>query len=211
MGLIEIFWTVTGIVVPLLLGTAWAMVGLTPPEFWIARGCIGVAALIFGATALIWLAASGWPNTARVFVGVVLGAIAFVGFSEALRWVNFREGLLTSQASANVDKRRAIRSQLQEFYIEGGQIVDANLPKDISEEDFKKYSDIADQWTNTTANWIGLNLGDAARAKFLDRSSAPFLMYDKKVNEQHNNIINAVVAFRKNLSTLIETNAWDKN
>ena len=37
-GLVEILWTVTGVVVPLLLGTAWAMVGLTPPEFWIARG-----------------------------------------------------------------------------------------------------------------------------------------------------------------------------
>jgi hypothetical protein len=67
MGLIEILWTVTGVVVPLLLGTAWAMVGLAPPEFWIARGCAGVAAFIFGATALVWLSTSGWPNTTRIF------------------------------------------------------------------------------------------------------------------------------------------------
>jgi hypothetical protein len=45
MGLIEILWTVAGVVVPLLLGTAWAMVGLTPPEFMVARGCVIVAAL----------------------------------------------------------------------------------------------------------------------------------------------------------------------
>jgi hypothetical protein len=61
MGLIEILWTVTGIVVPLLLGTAWAMIGLTPPEFWIARGCVILAALVFGGTALAWAANSEWP------------------------------------------------------------------------------------------------------------------------------------------------------
>jgi hypothetical protein len=61
MGLIEILWTVTGVVVPLLLGTA-AMIGLSPPEFWIARGCVGLAPFIFGATALIWLSTSEWPN-----------------------------------------------------------------------------------------------------------------------------------------------------
>jgi hypothetical protein len=112
MSLLEILWTVTGVLVPLLLGTAWAMMGLSPPEFWIARGCIGLAALIFGATSLLWLTAVGWPNAGRILVGAALGIFAFVGSSEALRWVNSREVLLAAQATAAADKRAAIRAGL---------------------------------------------------------------------------------------------------
>jgi hypothetical protein len=209
MGLIEILWTVTGVVVPLLLGTAWAMVGLTPPEFWIARGCAGLAALILGATALIWLSTSGWPNTARIFVGLVLGAAALITFSEVIRWINARESFVVSQSATAIDKRADVRKQLQQFYVVGGTFIDADLPKDISEGNFKEYEATVDQWANSTANWIAEHLGQAARAKFLDRSSMPFLSYNKAVNESHNNLLNAVTAFRKNLSTLIETGAWD--
>jgi hypothetical protein len=93
---------------------------------------------------------------------------------------------------------------LQQFYIDGGYFVDVDLLNDISEEDFKAYNAKADQWATNTANWIGDHLGQAARAKFLDRSSMPYLIYSKKVNDSHNGIINAIVQFRKNLSTLIE-------
>ncbi len=210
MGFIEIIWTATGIVVPLLLGTAWAMVGLNPPEFWIARGCIGFAALIFGATTLTWLAMSEWPPPARIAVGAGLGIIAFIGFSEALRWVNARESLLTAQAEAIGDKRVETREQLHKFYVESETLLNTVIPKDISSEDFQIYSDNVNNWATSAANWIGENLGAAARAKFLDRSSVPYLSYGRQVNDQHNAIINALVAFGKNLSTLIETSAWDK-
>jgi hypothetical protein len=149
------------------------------------------------------------PNTARVFVGLVLGAAALVGFSEVIRWINARESSIVLQAAAAIDKRMDIRKQLQQFYVDGGTFIDTNLPKDISEENFKVYEAAANQWWNNTANWIGERLGPAARAKFLDQSSRPFLMYNKQVNERHNNILNAVTKFRKNLSTLIETSAWD--
>lgn len=211
MGLIEILWTVTGVLVPLLLGTAWAMLGLSPPEFWIARCCVGMAALIFIGVAIIWIVMMGWPSLARVLIAAVLGALSLVGFSEAFRLINGREATLLAKSSAVVDRRAEIRAKLQEFYIEAGSLLDANIPKGIGDEEFKKYSDGADLWATNTANWIGTNLGPAARAKFLDRSSAPFLMYNAAANEKHNTIINALTAFRKNLSTLIETSAWDKS
>jgi hypothetical protein len=210
MGLIEILWTVAGVTVPLLLGTAWAMIGLSPPELLIARVCVAIAAAVFIGVALVWLVMMDWPTPARALVASILGALSLLIFSESFRLINAREALLIAQAEAVPDKRAAIRTRLQQFYIVGGQILDANIPKDILPADFKKYEELGDSWTTETANWIGENIGLAARAKFLDRSSAPFLIYDRKVNDTHNNIINALVAYRKNLSTLIETSAWDK-
>lgn len=210
MGLIEILWTLTGVIIPLLLGTAWTMVGFSPPEFWIARACIGISAVIFSAMTLFWLVSLNWPLGGRLAVAAILGTLSFVIFSEAFRLVNEREKYLIAQSSIISDKRAAIRTQLQQFYIESDKFINADLPKNISEEDFKKYSDDATAWANNTADWIGTNLGAAARAKFLDKSGALSMSYSNSVNNVHNNILNSLNAFRKNLSTLIETGAWDK-
>jgi hypothetical protein len=210
MGLIEILWTATGIMVPLLLGTAWAMLGLTPPEFLIARGCVCIAAAIFIGTAIVWIVVLDWQPSVRIFVAALIGALSLVVFAESFRLINAREQRVLATTGPLVDKRAAKREKLQALYIECGNLLNAQIPKSITEADFKKYSDAVDAWLNVAANWIGENLGEAAKAKFLDRSSAPFLMYDAAANTQHNNILNALNAFRKNLSTLIETSAWDK-
>jgi hypothetical protein len=210
MGLTEILWTATGIMVPLLLGTAWAMLGLTPPEFLIARGCVCVSALIFIGTAIVWIVVLDWQPGPRIFVAALIGALSLVVFAESFRLINAREQRVLADASPLIDNRAATREKLQALYIECGNLLNAPIPKGISDAEFKKYSDVVDAWLNVAATWIGGNLGDAAKAKFLDRSSAPFLMYDAAANTQHNNILNALTAFRRNLSTLIETNAWDK-
>jgi hypothetical protein len=211
MGLIEILWTATGIMVPLLLGTAWAMLGLTPPEFLIARGCVCVSAAIFIGTAIVWIVVLDWQSGIRIFVAALIGAVSLIVFSESFRLINSREQALVAQASKVTDKRAEKRAQLQEFYIEAGQLMSQQLQKPVSDEDFKKYSDSMDAWLNKTANWIGVNLGPAAQAKFLDRTGAMTFSYSGAVNAEHNNIINSMTVFRKNLSILIETSAWDKS
>jgi tRNA/tmRNA/rRNA uracil-C5-methylase (TrmA/RlmC/RlmD family) len=144
-------------------------------------------------------------------IAALLGAISLIIFSESFRLINAREQRVLAQANITVDKRAEKRGHLQQLFIQSSQIIDTQIPKTISDEDFKKYQASIDKWLNESATWIEENLGPAAKAKFLDRSSAPFLMYDAAANTQHNNIINAMMAFRKNLSTLIETNAWDKS
>jgi hypothetical protein len=170
MGPMEIMWTIVGVMVPLLLGSAWAMIGLSPPEFWIARGAVLVAALIFSIASIYWVSALQWPNGPRLLVAAALGIAALVGFSECLRFINSREALFIVQQNAVSDKRAAIRAKLQQFYVDGGPFINRPLPKDISKEDFDKFVAEADQWANDTAKWIGENLGVAARERFLDRT-----------------------------------------
>lgn len=210
MGLIEILWTLTGVAVPLLLGTAWAMVGLAPPEFWIARIAIILAAMIFCGTALIWLVLLGWPTLGRITVAVALGAVSLVGVSEALRSVNTRENLIIAQAAAIADKRAEIRAKLQDFYIQGGNLLNLNIPKDISQPDFEKYIGDVNSWASVTSQWIKQNLGDAAEARFMDAGDISIVNWGRAANPAHNNAINYLTVWRKNLSQLIESPAWDR-
>jgi hypothetical protein len=99
--------------------------------------------------------------------------------------------------------------QLQKFYGEAGPIIEANLPKDISTEDFEKWVTTAQAWADTTANWIDENLGPAAVARFTDRSGALTFSYSGAANPKHEAMINGLTQLRKNLATIIESRAWD--
>jgi hypothetical protein len=210
MGFIEILWTVAGILVPLLLGTAWAMIGLSPPEFAIARGCVAVAAIVFIGVSFIWIVLLQWPTGLRLVVAAAVGALSIIVFSESFRFINDRESAFVSKLATDAEQRKKTVAQLQEFYVEVGPIITRSLPKEISEADFKKYSDDADTWLTKVATWIQENMGVAARERFLDRTGMLAASWSGAVNERHNSIIQNLTQFRKNLLVLIESGAWDK-
>jgi hypothetical protein len=119
------------------------------------------------------------------------------------------KGVAPQQAAINA-KRKNVVEQLQKFYVESTPLLNANLPKDISPNDFASYQTAVNNWITRTATWIQDNMGVPARDRFLDYGQGFSFSWNRAVNEQHNNIINSLGAYRKNLSTLIETNAWDK-
>jgi predicted RNA-binding protein Jag len=119
------------------------------------------------------------------------------------------KGVLPQQAAINV-KRQKIVEQLQKFYVESTPILNANLPKTISADDFAKYQTAVNDWITRTATWIQQNMGEPARDRFLDYGQGFSFSWNRAVNEQHNNDINLIGAYRKNLSSLIESNAWDR-
>lgn len=119
------------------------------------------------------------------------------------------KGVQPQQAAINA-KRKKIVEQLQKFYVESTPILNANLPRDISPQDFSKYQAMVNEWINHTATWIQDNMGEPARDRFLDYGQGFSFGWNRAVNEQHNNDINLLGAYRKNLSELIETNAWDR-
>ena len=111
---------------------------------------------------------------------------------------------------ADVSNKASRKAELQQFYMAGAQLL-RPLPKDMSPEDFKKYQEECDAWLNQTINWIEKNMGDAAKARFLDTGGSLSFSYSAAINEKHNNIIGAIVTYRKNLQTLIvEFDSWNK-
>jgi hypothetical protein len=52
-------------------------------------------------------------------------------------------------------------------------------------------------------------MGDAASARLLDHGTGFGVNWGKSFNPDHSNTLNYIAMIRHNLSTLIETAAWD--
>lgn len=112
--------------------------------------------------------------------------------------------------AVTISSKAERKKKLQEFYMSAGRLVNRQLPKDISEVDFKKYDAETNAWLNETLNWVKENMGDAAKARLLDMSGLLSFSYDGTVNEQHAKILQGLNNLRKNLQVLIvEFDAWD--
>jgi hypothetical protein len=104
---------------------------------------------------------------------------------------------------ANRDK---IRGALQNFYVQGGEL----FRRKVSDEpSLNKWLNDANSWVNETGMWITENMGQAAGEKFVDQGNSGDVGWGDSFNQIHTNGRNMVARFRRNLSTLIETAAWD--
>jgi hypothetical protein len=102
------------------------------------------------------------------------------------------------------------RAKLQDFYVAVEPIITRSLPADISETDFDTYVEEANTWATNCADWIAENMGEPAKARFLDRTYILAIHPRGAVNETHIEIIRNLARFRQNLLVLIESDAWDK-
>ncbi len=114
-------------------------------------------------------------------------------------------------ATSAVKDRSTTRAQLQNFYIQMGPMIDTPLKKDISTEDFEKYKADSDKALTDMANWIKENMGEAALARFADRSGMSQVFFSGAANETHNAMLMNQTRIRQNLLAMIESSAWDKN
>ena len=186
---------------------------------WILR-LFGVLAFTLAARAIIQLFHELDIYPERGLVSVVMGgrmAIAawalagLAGVALLVLWEWFAIGNRLAHLLPASSRRAKIRATLHGFYLKAGELVDRRLPKDISPEAFGAYEAEANAWLNETQQWIGTNLGAAARSRFLDRGAILTRLYPHAANNEHQNIINVLVGFRRNLATLIESEAWDQD
>ena len=87
----EIAWGIVAAVCPLLVGAGISVLGMTPPEFMISRGCFILAATVLAGMGLFWELRTGQPFWWRVAAGVLIWGCSGVGLAESLRWVSYRE------------------------------------------------------------------------------------------------------------------------
>jgi len=91
-------------------------------------------------------------------------------------------------------------------------LMNAYLPKDMNNQDYNtKWAAPVQAWINETGRWIKENMGEAAQAKFDDRSSlaTPMPNWNRAIGVEHNTAINYLMMYSKNLETLIQSSAWD--
>ena len=104
--------------------------------------------------------------------------------------------------------RSEYKKQLQEFCISGTELMQRELPRDISDEQFESYVAETKKWVNETARWIQDNLSFPARTKFLDRTGIIPVQYPDQVNDRHGKIMANLQRFKENLETLMRNDNW---
>lgn len=142
------------------------------------------------------------PFSLRTFVAVFL-VFGFVAASYEAWHDEYQRN-----SSASILHQAHI-AKLKQFYDEGGELLNRQIPKTISKADFDKYVADVDAWGNNSAKWIGENMGQPAENKFLDRNGIQAGFYSNAINHDHNNVIESIVRLRSNLDELITKPAWD--
>lgn len=84
-------WPVVGILVPVLIGIGVGVMSMSPPEFWIARSCFSLAALILLARVGAWIIYTQSSVVERIIVAFLIFGVVGVGWVESLRWVDSRQ------------------------------------------------------------------------------------------------------------------------
>jgi hypothetical protein len=126
-------------------------------------------------------------------------------------------------AVVHVYDRESARRTAKELYVSSSEMMNRQLPvaADVpngGSYDAKAVTQVADDaatWRKNTAEWLGKNLGEAARERFLDVSGFPSLCWGPKYQDQscdlrYGQVMNRLVNDRKNLAAILETNAYDK-
>jgi Leucine-rich repeat (LRR) protein len=87
----EIAWTIVGIVATLLVGVGVSVLGLSPPEYTVARACFWVSASLMGGIGIVWELQTEQPTWWRICAGILIWVCVGVGLPESLRWVSKRQ------------------------------------------------------------------------------------------------------------------------
>lgn len=89
----ETAWTIIGVIFGIVIGAGVGMLGLTPPEFIMARACLLISAVMLGTMSLVWQFHTSQPTWWRISAGVALWLCIGIGLPESMRWVSRRQSI----------------------------------------------------------------------------------------------------------------------
>jgi hypothetical protein len=162
-------------------------------------------------------------------VTFLVGLIFVAGIVFAATEWHFREQIDT-QRDTIANQRSRIDQLQEELKGTSPQLAAIQANRDKIRTNLQKYYvSYTDQWNRSVKNeqevheliadvnalnaesyvWVMNNMGEAAADKLFDPGSSASFSYSKAYNADHNNVLNLIVQVRRNLSTLIETAAWD--
>ena len=91
----DIAWTIVGVVVALFVGIGFSVLGLSPPEYTIARTLFWLSAVLLGGVGIVWEIRTEQPTLWRITAGILIWVCVGVGLPECLRWISMRQAVNT--------------------------------------------------------------------------------------------------------------------
>jgi hypothetical protein len=168
---------------------------------------------------------------AALKVATVLCAAGALAAMESQDWLNKRRHNLFAQIIGTIAtiylmaiaygivhylEKLSVRHGLEARYIESSELVGRELTVTDPQYGIPDQAAVdrleadAKAWERETAAWIESHIGPAARERFLDAGSKTAWMWGKgpSYDIRYSNILNTISGKRKNLTVLLETNAY---
>lgn len=96
----DVAWGIVGVVFALLIGVGVSVLGLSPPEYNVARACFWLSGIVLGATTFAWELKTQQPALWRLSAGIAVWVCIGVGLPETLRWVRSRQSTVLQVANS---------------------------------------------------------------------------------------------------------------
>ena len=141
----------------------------------------------------------------------VLAIVCFFSASFAV-WRKERETIEDQQRQIQElgNKRKLKIAKLRDYYIEVDQFIRARFKEDGNEDEINDYVKKANDWIGSAHVWVKENLGKSAAAKLTDTSQIYAASICGVYNQRHSSVILNMEKYKENISTLIESDAWDE-
>lgn len=115
--------------------------------------------------------------------------------------------ILIGVALISGNRRSASRSKLHGYYEALEKRLAERVPANPATDEFDQYVVRINHDVMDAADWIGANMGGAARARFLDTTGMLAGDVEGAINRRHTNIILSLRRYRENLRAMIESGA----
>jgi hypothetical protein len=136
--------------------------------------------------------------TVPIALGMRLAAVPPALHSAAAERIAELEQQLADRDRAKAHKR----AMLMRFYSDAQPILDRGF--DIAPIDLADFISDIEIWISSTATWIAEHMGEAALARFTDRSGWRSAHFPAALNPDHGRAISLLNVYRTNLRALIE-------
>jgi hypothetical protein len=140
---------------------------------------------------------------------IAIGAFCFL-IASYQAWLDATvEAEILKCTLEQIKDRAAARQQLATFFHESDKYIFAPLPKEISEQDYKKWLLNTSDWLIGVERWVGDNLGDSAKYKLDDVTNESPMDWNRAVSPAHNAVINHLIKIKQNIGGLLDDPRWD--
>lgn len=102
---------------------------------------------------------------------------------------------------------------METIYVASGEFYSRQLPAqpnstEYTDQGVRQLAADIGAWETSSARWIAMHMGEAARDRFLEPSSSPSFIWHSQSNFEYNEAMNQLAWDRKNLSVIIEFGAY---
>jgi hypothetical protein len=135
MGVTEFYNLEGGLFFGFLVAAGLTVVSLNRPDYRVARRCAWAAAMLFGSIAVVWGVTTMEPGWIRIPAVGIVGLIAAISLTEALRFIKSREFPSAPAVTTAVQRGPTLEATNRSTIDAAGASLPSDLPFQLGKAD----------------------------------------------------------------------------